>query len=255
MSSINSPKFKSQKTAFYVLLAYFFVFQLSGFIFQIPGVLEFAYSLTDAPDHQKGAVITSWWTFFMGIITLAITVALYLKNRDFFNIFKGEKASVMQSIGWGIIGFFLVFFGQSVAAYIEYLIGITPGSENTAVFVEIAKAAPIMIVVIAIIGPILEELVFRRVIFGSLVQVQGFWISAIISAIIFAAIHFDFTHILLYTVCGLIFAFLYYRTKRLLTSIISHILLNSFVVITQLNYERIQQLLERIQQFMDSVAK
>lgn len=244
MTSINSPQFKTQKTAFYVLLAYFFVFQLSGIIFKIPAVAEFALSLTDAPADQKGAVITSWWSFTMGIATLIIVGVLYLKNRDFFNVFKGEKATIPQSIGWGVIGFFLVFFGQIIAANIEIRLGIDPGSDNTAGFIEIAKAAPVMIFVIALIGPILEELVFRRVIFGSLVPVQGFWISAIVSAIVFAAIHFDFTHILLYTVCGLIFAFLYYKTKRLLTSIIAHILLNSFVVFVQLNPETVQRIVD-----------
>ncbi|MER1999827.1 MAG: type II CAAX endopeptidase family protein [Lysinibacillus sp.] len=244
MTSVHSPKFKTQKTAFYVLLAYFFVFQLSSFIFFIPGVLEFASSLVDAPDNQKGAVITSWWTFSMGLVTLAIIFGLVMKNRDFFNVYKEEKATTMQSIGWGIIGFFLVFFGQSFAALIEAAMGIEAGSENTAAFMEIARIAPVMIIVIALIGPILEEFVFRRVIFGSLIQVQGFWISAIISGIIFAAIHFDFTHILLYTVCGLIFAFLYHKTKRLLTSIIAHILLNTFVVVVQLNIDKLQQMVD-----------
>lgn len=242
MSSIHSSRFKTQKAAFYVLLAYFFVFQLSSFIFLIPGVLEFAYNLIDAPHQQKGAIVTSWWTFGMGIITLAIIFAIVMKNRDFFNIYKGEKATTLQAIGWGIIGFFLVFFGQSFAALIEQAIGIKAGSENTAAFMEIAKIAPVMIIVIALIGPILEEFVFRRVIFGSLVQVQSFWVAAIVSGIIFAAIHFDFTHILLYTVCGLIFAFLYHKTKRLLTSIIAHVLLNSFVVFVQLNIDKIQEL-------------
>lgn len=244
MTSVQSPKFKTQKTAFYVLLAYFFVFQLSGFIFMLPGVMEFAYSLIDAPHEQKGAIITSWWTFIMGLVTLLIIFVLWRKNRDFLNIYKGEKATTMQAIGWGVIGFFLVFLGQSIAAFIESVIGVPAGSENTAAFMEIAKVAPVMIIVIALIGPILEEFVFRRVIFGSLIQVQGFWISAIISGIIFAAIHFDFTHILLYTVCGLIFAFLYHKTKSLLTSIVAHVLLNTFVVVVQLNIERIEQFLE-----------
>ena len=103
-----------------------------------------------------------------------------------------------------------------------------------------------MIIVIAVIGPILEEFVFRRVIFGSFFQVWGFWLSAIVSAIVFAAIHFDFTHILLYTICGLIFAFLYYKTKRLLTSIVAHILLNSYVSVINLNFDKIQQYLDSL---------
>ena len=142
----------------------------------------------------------------------------------------------------------MVLIGQAVGVNIEVKLGIEAGSENTASLVEIAKLAPVMIIVIAVIGPILEEFVFRRVIFGSFFQVWGFWLSAVVSAIVFAAIHFDFTHILLYTICGLIFAFLYYKTKRLLTSIVAHVLLNSFVSVVNLN-------IEKIQQFVDSLPK
>ena len=249
MSPIKSSKFKTQKTAFYVLLTYIFVFQLSGAIFWIETIASFTLGLIDAPQNQKGAILTSWWTFVMGVLSLLIIFMLVRRNKDFFNIFKGEKATTIQAVGWGIIGFFLVFFGQTIGVYIETeIFGIQSGSDNTKTFIEIAKAAPIMILSIVLIGPILEEFVFRRVIFGSLIQAQGYWLSAIISGVIFALIHFDFTHILLYTICGLVFAYLYHKTKRLLTSIVAHILLNSFVVFTQLNAERIQQ-------FLDSLPK
>lgn len=247
MSNYHSPQFKNPKTAFYILLTYIFVFQLSGFIFGFEPVRDFAINLIDAPAAQKGAILGAWWTFIVGIITCIIIVILIYKNRDFFKIYKGEKATTAQAIGWGILGFFLVFFGQTIAAYIETLLGIEVGSQNTLNLVEITKAAPIMIISIAIIGPILEEIVFRRVIFGSLLQVQGFWISAIVSGVVFAAVHIDFTHILLYTVCGLIFAYLYHKTKRLLAPIIAHILLNTFVMTINLNQEKIQSILDSIQ--------
>lgn len=255
MSTINSPRFKAQKTAFYILLTYIFVFQLSGLILFIPGLRDFFIGLIDAPAAQKGSVLAAWWSTVFGILSLIICLILVKRNKQFFNIFKGEKASTAQAIGWGIIGFFLVLLGQSIGAYIEMTIGIEAGSENTASLTEIAKLAPIMILVIAIIGPILEELVFRRVIFGSLIQVQGFWVSTIVSAIVFAAIHFDFTHIILYTICGLIFAFLYYKTKRLLTSIVAHILLNSFVIAVQLNMEAIMKFTENLQKMVDSMPQ
>lgn len=53
--------------------------------------------------------------------------------------------------------------------------GIEGGSQNTADIVAIAKGAPIAILAIVVFGPILEEFVFRRVIFGSLVQTTNFW--------------------------------------------------------------------------------
>lgn len=229
------------------MLTYIFIFQLSGIIFWFDPVANFAASLIDAPADQKGSILAAWWTFIVGIITCIIVAVLLFQNRSFFKIFKGEAATTPQAIGWGIIGFFLVFFGQTIAANIEALLGIEVGSENTANLVEIAKAAPIMIITIAIIGPILEEIVFRRVIFGSLLQAQGFWVATLVSAVVFAAVHIDFTHILLYTVCGLIFAYLYYKTKRLLTSIVAHILLNSFVLIVSLNEPAIREFLSRLQ--------
>ena len=246
-STVNEQR-KPYKTALYILLTYIFVFQLSSFVLLLPGVHDFVFGLVDAPADEKGAILTGWWSFIFGILSLIIIALLVLRDKNFFRIFDGEKATTSQAIGWGILGFFMVLIGQAVGVNIEVKLGIEAGSENTSSLVEIAKLAPVMIIVISIIGPILEEFVFRRVIFGSFFQVWGFWLSAIVSAIVFAAIHFDFTHILLYTICGLIFAFLYYKTKRLLTSIVAHVLLNSFVSVVNLN-------IEKIQQFVDSLPK
>lgn len=246
MSTTVKGNRKQYKTALYILLTYIFVFQLSALLLRLPGAYDFVFGLIDAPADEKGAILAGWWSFIFGIFSLIIIALLVTRDKNFFRIFDGERATTTQAIGWGILGFFMVFVGQIVGSYIEMILGIEAGSENTASLVEIAKLSPIMIVVIAIIGPILEEFVFRRVIFGSFFQVWGFWLSAIVSAIVFAAIHFDFTHILLYTICGLIFAFLYYKTKRLLTSIVAHVLLNSFVSIINLNAEKIQQYLDSL---------
>ncbi|MGM9949318.1 MAG: lysostaphin resistance A-like protein [Lysinibacillus sp.] len=246
MESTITEKKKTYKTAFFILLTYIFVFQLSALLLRLPGAQEFVLGLIDAPTEEKGSILAGWWSFIFGILSLIIIGLLVLRDKNFFTIYEGKKASTTEAIGWGIIGFFMVFVGQIIGSAIETAIGIEAGSENTATLVEVAKLAPVMILVIAIIGPILEEFVFRRVVFGSFIQTQGFWLSAIISSVVFAAIHFDFTHILLYTICGLIFAFLYYKTKRLLTSIVAHILLNSFVCIVNLNADKLQQIIDNM---------
>ncbi|WP_449444684.1 hypothetical protein [Ureibacillus acetophenoni] len=43
------------------------------------------------------------------------------------------------------------------------------------------------------------------------------------------------------------FAFLYYKTKRLLTSIIAHMLLNSFVTIIQIFYDDLMRIMKEVQ--------
>ena len=104
---------------------------------------------------------------------------------------------------------------------------------------RIIDSAPFVILVVSIIGPILEEIVFRKIIFGSLYQRFGFFISALVSSLIFAVAHMDFVHILLYASMGFTFAFLYVKTKRILVPIFAHVAMNTLVVILQLNYDRI----------------
>ena len=93
-----------------------------------------------------------------------------------FQPMRGENAlSPRESIYWGVAGIFLSFFAQTAAANIEYLMGIELGSENTEQIVGLIKTAPLIIIVTSIIGPILEEIVFRKVIFGALYHRWNFF--------------------------------------------------------------------------------
>lgn len=241
MTSSTSPKFKTQKTALYVLLTYI-ICQLSVFLLIfIPPLKDALLQLFSSASEQDQLIkLSAWWSTISFAVAFIVSFILISRNKQFWDVFKGEKASIGVSIGWGVIGFFLVFLGQTIGAYIELALGIDMVSQNTEAIMNVTKVAPIMIVATVFLGPVLEELVFRRVIFGSIMQNYNFWIASIISAIVFAAIHMDFTHILLYTICGMIFAFLYHKTKRLLTPIIAHILLNGFVTFIQMNADKFQ---------------
>ncbi|MBR7508527.1 CPBP family intramembrane metalloprotease, partial [Mycobacterium tuberculosis] len=80
---------------------------------------------------------------------------------------------------------------------------------------------PIFIVLISIVGPILEEYVFRKVIFGELYnfikgsRVVSFIIASIVSSLIFALAHNDFKFIPVYFGMGVIFSLAYVYTKRI----------------------------------------
>lgn len=245
----QSNKFKTQATAFYILLLYI-ACQLSGLLLLIPGVGDLFLQFIDADRKESGIILVAWWSTITMAITFIVSFILISKNKNFWNVFKGDKASIGESIGWGILGFFLVLVGQSIAANIEMALGIPMGSANTETIVMVTEVAPIMMLTTVLFAPILEELIFRRVVFGSIIQTQNFWLAGIISAIVFAAIHLEFTHLLIYAVSGLIFAFLYYKTKRLLTSIIAHMLLNGFVSITQLFIDDIERIMKEMQMIL-----
>lgn len=226
--------------ALILFITYVFM-QLASIILGPVLVIYFhGLGLADAEAKSHGV---AWTLFLVNSVAAIIFLILLFTNRSFLSsIFKGKKASAGGVILWGFLGFFFAMGGQMLAAAIEYAIGIELGSENTEVLSNIAKVSPIIIVSMVIFAPFLEEIVFRRVIFGGLYSKTNFWIAAIISAVIFAAVHGELQHILMYMMPGLVFAFVYYKTKRLLTPMISHFLMNGFVTVVQLNAEKLQQL-------------
>ncbi|MCL7748836.1 CPBP family intramembrane glutamic endopeptidase [Halalkalibacter alkaliphilus] len=209
----------------------------------VPGVLllrELDIPLERIPG------IWSMFSFTTGLIIIVLLLMPEIRNR---HEVRG-RSSRGEAIRWSIIGVFFVFAAQYAAALIEmFLLGIEPGSENTETIVEFAKAFPAFILVISVIGPILEEIVFRLVIFGALYKRFNFWISGILSSLIFAAVHMDFTHLLVYTAMGLVFAYLYVKTKRILVPIIAHVAINLFVsIVNVLLADQIEDWMEQLEQ-------
>lgn len=237
---------KSYRTALYILITYI-VMQLSGLVFA--PLLYAMFRSMGIEGAEAELMASGWWIFISMLLGVIIVVIFGLRDRKFFDVFKGKKFPTWLVILWGIIGFFMVLVGQMIAGVIEQnLFGIDPGSENTMTLIEIAKVAPVAIFAIVFFAPFLEEIIFRRVIFASLMKKTNFFVSAAVSAIVFAVIHMDFSHILLYAASGFIFAFLYHYTKRLLTSIIAHMLLNGFVVLINLNLDKIERFINHMEQ-------
>ena len=146
---------KSKKTALYILLIYI-VMQLSSFLLLRP---LFRFIQEQHPELSKNELILTsqgWYIFISMGIALILSLILVSRDPNFWKIYKGSKSSIPVSILWGIIGFFMVFVGQSIGAMIENALGIKQGSENTADLLSIANVAPIAVIAIEFFGPILE---------------------------------------------------------------------------------------------------
>src|SRR5690625_6728173 len=79
---------------------------------------------------------------------------------------------------------------------------------------NIIRMATSFVFIPTIISPILEEIVFRKVIFGAIYKRTNFFIGAAASSLIFALIHGEPKHLLIYASMGFVFAFVYVKTKR-----------------------------------------
>ncbi|MCS7462239.1 CPBP family intramembrane metalloprotease [Paenibacillus doosanensis] len=77
-----------------------------------------------------------------------------------------------------------------------------------------------------VIAPIIEEIVYRKIIFGLLEKKFGFWIGAIVSSLIFAVGHLSPERGLAYFLSGISLCFIYKQSGTLASSILVHGSLN-----------------------------
>lgn len=189
---------------------------------------------------------TAYWT--VATFCIALLVILLLLRKDMTrNSLSAERMPIGQSLLWAILGIFMAFAVQMAVGMIEQqLFGIKHASQNTKQITDISKSMPIFILVVAIIGPILEEIVFRKVLFGTLNKKFSFVTAALASALIFGLVHMELSFLLTYTAIGFLFAFLYWMTKRIFVSIIAHVSMNTFVVVMYvLLGDRLQDMLDQ----------
>lgn len=237
----------------FIIIAYI-TMQFSG-SFGAP-LLKFIGLKSGLSVEQAVINAMAYWSIFSFIVTLLVVIFFLRKELSTSApTLRGEtRASVETSIAWAIAGVFIAFFAQYTGVVLETLIGIEQGSENTQTIVNIIAQVPLFALIVSIVGPILEEIVFRKVIFGTLYKKYSFFVSALISSLIFGFAHFEPEHIILYSAMGFTFAFLYVKTQRILVPIFAHIAMNTIVVVAQLllkdDIEKIMNEMNQVQSFI-----
>jgi uncharacterized protein len=240
------------KREYWIVIMVYIAMQLSGavagiFILATEKILGRSVPISDME-------FSTYWLLIS--FSIATVIILYILRNEMKTSFHTRNGlSVEKSAFWAIAGVFLALIAQTIAAKIESLIGIEMGSENTKQIIQIIESFPALILVSSVLGPILEEIVFRKIIFGSLHKRLNFFLSALISSVIFALAHMEPEHILLYSAMGFTFAFLYVRTSRIWVPIIAHVAMNTFVVLIQSVYkEEIEKMLQEAEKTQAFIA-
>lgn len=174
--------------------------------------------------------------YILGAVVLAI---FYFKQREPLAIESAvKKASAPKIVIYGLVGIFVALILQSIAVMLESVLfcEATP-SENTQNIIQMIMEAPAFILATTVAGPIMEEFVFRRSILGIISRYSNFWVGAVISSLLFAFAHND-GHLLIYFFLGFFFSLEYKATGRIWTSMITHVGLNTLVVLVQLAVQK-----------------
>ena len=87
------------------------------------------------------------------------------------------------------------------------------------------------IVCIAIMAPIVEELLFRGIVFNRLRKFAPIWVAVIIQALLFGLMHFNSVQSIYTIFVGIVFALIYLKIKSLWAPMLAHCVYNLIPVI------------------------
>jgi membrane protease YdiL (CAAX protease family) len=162
-------------------------------------------------------------TAFFGSGLLAVAIAVFPLGR------RAVAALGFRAVGWRPI-----VLGTLVALLISVAvtqIGVEPEGIKQAM--EIAREPPMFaasLLVMGALAPLVEEMVFRGLLYGWLAGVWGTTAAWLISSVCFAAAHIELAHVLLVLPLGLWLGWLRRRTDSLWPSLVAHMVNNGLAV-------------------------
>ena len=86
------------------------------------------------------------------------------------------------------------------------------------------------VIATCIVSPVLEEIVFRGVVFGQMKEAFGTVVGVIVSAACFGIVHHNMAQLIYAAIMGVVLATMYHRMKRLYFPMIAHALANLAVL-------------------------
>ncbi|WP_231557551.1 CPBP family intramembrane glutamic endopeptidase [Exiguobacterium sp. ZOR0005] len=176
---------------------------------------------------------TGLW-FAIGF-SLTIIISFFLLWPD-LKLYKqqGIQSNLNDTVKWIGLGILMQYGLVIVASLIETSIsGEMVASENTERIAEIVRLVPVMTLSVVLLGPIIEEILFRHILFGNLNARFGFWIAFAVSSVLFALIHDD-NRFLVYIAMSFAFTVAYAKTRRLIVPIAIHAFNNALVMVALL---------------------
>jgi hypothetical protein len=169
-------------------------------------------------DREMLAMLALFFT--SSLIALAVAVA-------------PMRARALPALGFRPAGFWPIVLGTVGALVVSVAVSQLGEAEGVKQAMDVARTPRLFVVsliVMALLAPLVEEAVFRGLLYGWLAGRWGTTIAWLISSVLFAAAHVEPTHALLVLPLGLWFGWLRQRTDSLWPSLVAHVVNNGIAV-------------------------
>ena len=161
------------------------------------------------------------------VTTFIIFSLIFIKALKKLNISNVKnRINTNDYINIFILGFFISMFFNTFIYTLNSVVHITDAYKVSSI--------PLIVTIISsgIIGPILEELLFRGIVYNKLLAFNSHKKACIITSVMFSLMHFPNIITMFYTfVLSFIMIYLYDKYKSLHAPIIFHIAINSTILV------------------------
>ena len=188
--------------------------------------------------------LTKYLDALFYIVLFVSSIALF--RKIFCLSFKDFKDNWKKYLKWSIGFYFITFVLVGVVGMLLNGAEIDKSVNQSAVEWSIQQNKILFAISTSILGPVVEEVIYRGIVFNALVgektNTKRNILAIILTAVIFALMHvsfagFTFSDLLANMpvfVIGLTLTFLYFKTGNILCPIIVHVIVNTVSVIAQL---------------------
>jgi len=169
-------------------------------------------------------------------IFLLLVIFFFIIRRYNLNLittgFKSLK--LKTTIIWVAVGFFATFLLWILVTPIIIILfpNVDLAESQNIIQTNFSPAAQaLMIIYAVIIGPFIEELIFRGIILPGIANRFNFFSGVIFSTLTWSILHFQWNIIIFTSIFGIVLSYMYYRTQSLWPTFITHVLKNLIAVI------------------------
>jgi membrane protease YdiL (CAAX protease family) len=216
------------------------IFKTIGYILLVLTVyiaLQFIVSFTGM--FILGFEAWSSSIFLIMIIAGVLSLLIYLpickkKKLGFVNTGFKEKVQYKDLLILSVICIAVTFFNQYYLTFLNSFESLSKAFdkfEETFYFLQEGSFV-LKVITIVILGPFIEELIFRVMIFKDLENKTNSILALIVQAVLFGLYHFLLVQALYAIPMGLLFGYLYMKKRSFWLVFIAHALINFFALIT-----------------------
>ena len=184
----------------------------------------------DAPSRFYSIINLTQSLILFGLFIFIARMSLIIDWKNF----KSNKA---YNMGLILKGFLFIYIAAFLSQTLLNLLGVTSTSQNEMMIQSLFEKnlfdISVLFILLVVLTPVIEELIFRKVIYNFVESKTNHILAILSSGIIFGLMHViqygDFLQSIPYVMMGLVFGYIYHNSRKNIFVVIGVHTVNNFI--------------------------